>query len=308
MSATGVSVNASCPAGFHSSTPGYNPLSHDVYVANAASWNITVYDGGCNVVATIEIPNATISSVTFDPRNGLMYATNWSAYPGVNPGQVWMIHGLTVVGTIRSNLLVSLEEGLWDPNASMMLFSDDENPGSVTGIQGTTVVGSAPLGVFPQGMCYDPRAGTVWVTDVYSASVSILNASNPLAGPIRTVYVSGASWNCAFDPDDNLVYVVAGGSDSVSAFYGHGQFVGNVPLLGGSDGLMVGWDPVHHRIFVTVEPSGAKGSFYGLVTISGLQSRNSLRFPTFYYPGGFAFDAHTGQMYISAQSAIVLVS
>jgi DNA-binding beta-propeller fold protein YncE len=217
-------VTAVCAVGSGPRTPGFDPFDHDVYVPITGNGSLSVFDLGCNIVGTIALPPGAVPvAATFDPVNDRRYVANWSASPGVSPGEIWIIGGLTVIATITSSLLVSPAALLWDPNASMMLVSNDASPGSVAGIQGTTVVGAAGLGEYPQGMCYDPASGNVWVTDVYSDSASVLNASNPLAGPIANVSVPGLAWGCAFDPLDRLVYVTAGGTAQMTAFRGNGS-------------------------------------------------------------------------------------
>jgi DNA-binding beta-propeller fold protein YncE len=277
-----------CAVGSGPGYPGYDPVSHDIYVPNELSGNISVLSATCHRVGSVSLPSgAEPISAAFDPQDNEMYVTDDSL------DQVYAISGLVVKTTITSTLFGGPREIIWDPGDSMLLLTNDFGSYSVIGIQGNAVQGEIGVGSYPQGICYDPYENTVLVVNYMSANVSVLGAFLPLGTPVTTFAVGFDPQQCVFDVADNHDYITNLGDDNLSVVYGNGAPVGSVAV--GDLPTSIGWDQATLQVFVVDSLHGGISIVQGLSVVSTL------------HPGvkggeGMAYDAGNNALYIASFS------
>jgi DNA-binding beta-propeller fold protein YncE len=289
LSAAASRLAGTCTVGDGPQYLAYDPNNHDMYVPNYEVGTITVLNQTCHHVGTISI-GGNPWQAAYDPLNHKMYVTNLQ-------GDLYVIKGLKVVDIISGFPQGAYTFGLvWDPSASMMLMTTFVN-NMVVGIQNSTIVGSTGVGGTAQGACYDPNSKTILVvvreSTGASDNVTILNASNPLGGPIANATL-GAEFEglaqCAYDPVDHYDYVTNPGSGNVSVLRGNGSVIGSVSIGGDPSG--VAWNPTDQRIWVANWVGDSVSLIRGLSVLTTIKSLGD--------PMGLAYDGVSHNLYVTS--------
>ncbi len=148
--------------------------------------------------------------------------------------------------------------------------------------------GEVTVGASPQGMAYDPVNHFVYVANLGSDNVSVINTASEV---IASVSVGKAPENIAFDPQNSCIYVVDSGSNTVSVIDPATNTVTGT-VHAGTSPWGVAYDPANTCIYVTNSGSDS-------VTI--IRSNNSIAAvtPVGHIPEGIAFDPANGNMYVA---------
>jgi YVTN family beta-propeller protein len=241
------------PAGSRPVALAANSSTGRIYVANAASDNVSVIDGASStVIATIPVGSAP-QGVAVDPRANRVYVAN----SGSNE--------LTVIDgeTNKAVATIAVGEEPWDlaadPNTGRV-FVANRADGTVSVIDGryNRRIGIVSVGDQPTAVAVDPDAGRVYVVSSGSGDLGVIDGVSTLL--IDTVSLAGGSsrkaWDVAVDSGSNRVYVATAAAEAGDADGGtievidasNHALVGSIAILGPAEALAV--DPASGRIYV----------------------------------------------------------
>ncbi len=145
-------------------------------------------------------------------------------------------------------------------------------------------------GVFPEGLAPDPSNGTLYVTEVNSANVTVINATEGVV--VGSVPVGAGPDAVAYDASNGDLYVVDGGSDNVTVINAtHDRVVGSIPT--GVSPFAIGWDSATNEVFV------ANFGSNNVTVIDGGSNTIVRSVPTGPDPNGVACDPANGRVYVS---------
>jgi YVTN family beta-propeller protein len=247
-----------------------------------------VLNGTCHLVGTITLPaGASPWAAAFDAANNMMYVSD----DGLD--HVYEISGLSIRHTISSSLLTDPGFLLWDPGDAVMLVENSYAADSVVGIQGTTVVGSVPVGLLPSDMCYDPFYNLVYVVNYGSDNVTVLSAYYPFGPRVANPSVGLDPEECAYDVADQDVYVTNFGDNNLSVL-DDAAVVNSVNVGSNPSGII--WDQAHLRIYVSDTGSGNVSEVSGLTVVKTMK-------PGDHAPIGMVYDESNDFAYLSAYGA-----
>jgi YVTN family beta-propeller protein len=151
-----------------------------------------------------------------------------------------------------------------------------------------------PVGYDPFGVAVDPAAKEVFVTNMGSDNVSVINGTTQL--PIASVTVQSNPEGIAFDATDNSLFVADNGSNNVSVIsVATLSVVANVSV--GTTPAGVAWDNASDRIFVTNRGSD------NVSVISGATNRVLASVNVGSSPFGLADDNTTGTLYVANEGS-----
>lgn len=175
-----------------------NPVTNKIYVANEGGYpgpnhgNITVIDGATNSTATVTDSNALAPiSVGVNSATNKIYVANLNDAALSGNGGVTVIDGATgAVATVRdpsavaptavavdsaSNVIYVANYGLNPPDSGV------NSPGSITVIDGVTnslATVVDPNAINPVAITVDPATAKVYVANVYSDNVTVIDGSS----------------------------------------------------------------------------------------------------------------------------------
>lgn len=207
------SADPTCSPGGLAGVPGYDPVTHEMYVPN--EYTVIVYKGTCTLVGSVTLPTgAEPISAVFDPVTNDMYVLD----PGLN--QIYQISGTTILYTYTTSEVPSLDspyQAVFDP-INDCLWITDNSGNTVTvfysGAGGYYSSGWIPVGSAPSGIAFDPHDEAVVVANYGSNNVTYLDAST---GADLGDFAVGADPNAVgYDPADALEYVANEGSNTVT--------------------------------------------------------------------------------------------
>lgn len=183
--AAGVTAVANITVGTQPEGIAYDPASGEVFVANYASDNVSVInDTTDHVVATIRVgggPGNGPEGVSYDPRTGDIYVPNYLT------GNVSVLNGTTnaLLATLSLTAWKSLDGVAYDSRSGATYAADLS--GTLYPIARGGLTGPPTPLPTPLGEAYDPAQGEMFVTDLYSSNVSIVNTTANVL--VRTVPV-----------------------------------------------------------------------------------------------------------------------
>jgi len=105
----------------------------------------------------------------------------------------------------------------YDPSNGY-IYVTDWSSGTVSVINGTTVIATIPVGTNPGGVAYDPSNGYIYVANYGSGTVSVINGANNTV--IATIPVGQGPTGVAYDPSNGYIYVADDDSGTVSVING----------------------------------------------------------------------------------------
>lgn len=227
-----------CVTGSEPEFPGYDPVTHEVYVPNALSSNITVLSGTCTYAGSISLPAGAFPVMAaFDPQNNHMYVTDNLL------NQVYDISGTKIVATITG---FDSPWGLaWDPGDSVMLVGNLFS-NNVTGVRAGSILLNLSVGSGPGFIGYDPYWGVVLTSNFDSDNVTVLNAVT--LSHVSDFGVGIHPGQIAFDPVTDLDYVTNQYGNNLTIFSGAGFTVSNVGGFKSPDGDA--WDQATLQMWV----------------------------------------------------------
>ena len=289
LHAVAATSDPTCFTGGHPRDPGYDPVTHEVYVPNEGSPglpNITVYSQTCQLVGTISLPSNSIPwQAAFDPSNNYMFVTDY----GLN--EVYVISGTTIVHTITG--LDGPEGVTFDYGLVSMdvVSSGGDNVSAWTGAGEFDT--SFATGSDPSGILYDPGCACEFVTNSGSDSVTVIETAT---NTFRTVSltVGKSPEGIGYDPNDGGVYVANAGSNNVSVLNTVGGTVGVYGSIAGfNQPAAVAWDQASAYIYVANEANGK------VVVVSGDSIVKKYSTASDSHAIGLAYDEFNDDMYVT---------
>lgn len=151
-----------------------------------------------------------------------------------------------------------------------------------------------PVGRQPFAVAVDDATDTVFVSNVGSDNVTVINAT--ACASSGSYAVGREPHGMAFDPANGLLYVADSGSNAVSVVSeARGTVVATVPV--GRDPIGVAYDPVHDRIYVADHDS------YAVTVLSGRTNRVIATLPAGVGPYGVALDNTTNTVFVTNEGS-----
>lgn len=274
--------DATCFTGSAPRTPGYDPVSHRIYVPNQEG-NISVFNETCHLVGTITPPSGALPiQAAFDPANNYVYVTDYAL------NQVYAISGTRIVATITGF------------DAPKGITFDEFIPGMVVVNSGNdqvdVLVGTENFGEFfftgtdPFEVVFDPLCVCDLVTNTGSDNVTV---HVDFTGTTFSTAVGKSPRGMAYDPGRGLDYVANSGSNTVSVL--RAGILSNT--ISGFDGPYgVAWDQSTLTIWVT---NTANGKVYEIGGSSGISIVKKLSTASDSDPLGLAYDEFDNDMYVT---------
>lgn len=280
--------DATCGVGRAPWIPGYDPVTHEMYVPNTYTHNITVLSGTCTEVGTIGlVSGANPLEAAFDPGNNYMYVTDEAL------NEVYVISGLTIVATVSSALFngpegIAFDAGFLGP-PTMVVTNYGGN--DLVAISGTTVSGPTGVGTAPTFVSYDPSRDTLLVANFGSANLTILNATSPFTSTHISASVGSGPTMIAFDPVGAVDYVANYLSSSVTIVGGFGVVYGTITGLKTAWG--VAWDQAALAVFVTGKTADKVWEISGGTVIKKISTPSGSNLE------GIAYDDFNDKVYVA---------
>ena len=308
--------DSSCAVGEQPFMAGYDPVSHETYVPNLDSGNITVLSGTCTVAGTITLPSgAGPAAAVFDPSDNDMFVTDYLL------NQIYVISGLKVVNTIQ-NYPTGVALFLDEPWAIAYVPADYSGYGGTIWV---TNLGEQGGGYYIEGfytptnqsfeldfgyglndpaysIAYDPDDGFLWWATPSTDSISAINYllwTQTFSFPtVLTFPVGSFPANLAVDQSNGFVYVANEHSNNVTVLDGAvtdlGKLIGTIS--GFDEPWAVAWDQSKLSMYVTNSGSG-KVFVVGGSTGLSIVKRYSTAYDS--EPDGLSYDAANGKMYVT---------
>jgi DNA-binding beta-propeller fold protein YncE len=284
-------VLTSCAVGTHPMGVAYDPVTHNMYVANYISSNISVVAAPCTVVATIPLPTyAAPIEVAFDPQNNYIYVTDALL------SQVYVISGTTVIATLNGGHFNGAGPITYDPGEGAMIVG---NLGwsNITFVFGTAVGGAIPVGIEPVGIAYDPFYNTLLVANQGSLNVTVISsATYPFSATHTNVFLNVVPGDIRYDPASSSDYVtsvpyVSALKGNVTEMTGLGGILATVPLAGYP--IQEAFSQAKLAVYVCQLAPSVVWELSGATVVKkvviGLGSK----------PDGMAYDESTNMMYVA---------
>jgi len=214
----------------------YDPLNHEMLVANSGSNSVSIFDASTNTVIASVPVGTDPQGLAFDPRNGEVYVANNGSnnlsmidsanqallsaptdpgpfgvafdpgngyiYTADLSGNVSVINGTTKIATFTLN---GPATGIArNPKTGARMFATVFGDSAVAEVGGPKLLKYLPAGLAPFGIAYDPKDGDLFVSDHGSGTLTILRGTATI---VETVFVGEGPWGVAYDPANGLIYV-----------------------------------------------------------------------------------------------------
>jgi len=285
-------------AGYGAIAMALDPVSGDIFVANAGSVNVTVIDGSTDSVVG-SFPEASgVCSLVYDPDNNDLYAVNvWN-------NNVSVVNATTFsrVATIKTYLSSALAV---DPRSGDVYVANAN--GTVAVVNGTSnrARGWVHVGGDPDGVAYEPRSDEIFVTNLTGTVVTAINGTNRSVA--ARIDVGRPSATIAYDPASDWIVTSAAGyyavgyasAPSLHLINGSSNIQFRHPYVGPSGpssgvGRIVSGpslNPSNGDVFVTTDADQ-------YFVVSGRTGRVIGTGGTGYAPGDPIFDSRTGYILV----------
>ena len=298
------STNSSVYVGGFSSALAFNPVTHEVYVAPAGRSDgsgIAVLDSTTgSYLREIRTAGSSPSTLAYAGRSQRLFATNGALLTLINTTD-------DSVANLSVPLLNPYFGATYDPGSGLVYVArnDPSNgcwiPGALTILRPTfepTITGSIPVGKGPQQVAVDPIRHRVFVTNLCSDTVSVIDDSNNSIVN-DSIGVGGGPEGLAIDPTSGTVYV--------SDVYDNALYTINETSLVAqrllnfsnySQPAALAYDPVDQRLFVAL---------YGSDNVSVLNTSSNTLLPRVIpvgaYPQGILYDQSNGLVYVACSGS-----
>jgi YVTN family beta-propeller protein len=286
-SAGSVTSGTYCTVGKSPEDSAYDPVTHDIWVPNAYSGNISVLTGSCGLVANLALPaGSQPGAAGFDPINNRIYVTDNVL------NQVYVFAGTTMLTKITDPSFADPSAILFDPGDAVMAVANSASD-TVSLLSGTGVLGVAHVGSFPDAFAYDPVQGRFLVANSGSSNVTSMLAVYPFtSGSYLSIPVGVTPTGIAFDYADAKDYVTNELFANVTVINGAGSQFGSITV--GSEPEDAAWDQSELEVYVTNSGSNS------VSVISGLSVARTITGPAHAQFTGVAYDDATTQVFVSA--------
>lgn len=287
---------AAPPGGIPSSVAG-GPSSAGVAAPSSAGPGITVatlvlwndsLEAGNQLTGSIGL---IASSVALDSGDQRLYVGN--AGDGANNSQY--VGKLFAVSTANRSISGTISVGgeqnalALDSPDHQLFAADGTGPGNVSVVDTTlgSVTYALDVGNYPSGLALDPRSDLLFVANVGSGNVTVINATVGLV----VDNISGAGGAIAFDPATKDVYAVSELSNQIIAINGSlGNNGSGVLTANGQGSVAITADPVNGDLWI------AKTS--GNVSVIDPRNNTVVRvINNGVYPSAIAYDPGNGYIY-----------
>ena len=199
-----------------------------------------------------------VYGITYDSRNGNLYASNGTIVLSVNASTL-KVNGKLYAGSKPSGLL-------YDPDNNYLYVSDiGSNSVSVINVSSGSLVTSIGVGSSPGYMVLDNISNNLYVSNSCSSSVSVINAAtNSL---VVNVILPSDPANLAFDFFNNEIFVADTSNHEVSAISGaNNQIIANIVVGRSPSGVL--YDPYDNLIYVSDTSCALEFSIYIISVIN----------------------------------------
>lgn len=246
----------------------HDPVNEYVYIANARSDSVSVIDSQTNNSVGVVLAEVYPSAVAYNPEKKTVYVSNSG----------------------------SSAAAAWKDSVSQTIFAIDMAAGVVSPV----VTGE--LG--PAGMVYDPSNGDLYVANLYSDSVSVIDVSTlSIVGKVP-LGVGSYPTGIAYNPDQHVIYVTNQGGGSphwkwVSVIDDRSNTItGNITVSYFPLGLA--YNPSNKNLYVT--HYSLFGAYGGSVTVVNTLTNSvvaNLTLPGRAGPVGVAYNPANGNVYVA---------
>lgn len=288
---SGETLVSTVPVGSYPVTPILDPQNGDIYVPNYHSNYTSVISGATNtLVANVSVMPGVNGGV-FDPANGYIYLTG-NPYPScVNGCPVGDIPGYVLVISAETNVLVgniTLNFEYPSPFAPLPMTNEFQSFDS------------------PSPPVFDPSNGDIYVSNSGGNTTSVISgATNSL---LTNVVVGDSPGTPVVDSANGDVYVPTGSGVSVIS----GSTNALITTVKVSAGQPV-FNSMNGDIYVPSQTQDVCQAGACLVNstmsiISGRTNAVVATVPLCTFPGGTSVDASNGDVYVSCEGALWVIS
>ncbi len=286
---SGETLVSMVPVGSYPVTPIFDPQNGDIYVPNYHSNYTSVISGATNtLVANVSVMPGVNGGV-FDPANGYIYMTG--TLPCNNGCPVGDVPGYVLVISTETNVLVgniTLNFEYPSPYAPLPLTNQFQSFDS------------------PSPPMFDPANGDIYVSNTGGNTTSVISgATNSL---LTNVVVGDGPGTPVVDSANGAVYVPTGSGVSVIS----GSTNALTTTLGVSAGQPV-FNPMNGDIYVPSQTQDVCQAGACLINstisiISGATNTVVATVPLCTFPSGSSVDTSNGDVYVSCQAAVWVIS
>jgi YVTN family beta-propeller protein len=199
-----------------------------------------------------------VYGITYDNKNGNLYASNGSVVLSVNASTL-KVNGKLYAGSNPSGLL-------YDLNNNYLYVSDiGSNTVSVINVSSGSLITSIGVGSSPGYMILDNISNNLYVSNSCSSSVSVINVSKESL--VVNVNLPSNPANLAFDFSNDEIFVADSSSHEVSVISGaNNQITKNIVVGKSPSGVL--YDPFDKLIYVSDTSNAAYFSIYMISVIN----------------------------------------
>jgi YVTN family beta-propeller protein len=163
--------------------------------------NCAVFDPGLPAIFFTDLSTNTVSEVDSATQT---YVTGYTLASGDGMTDLVLVPGTHQLDVLNSAFLY--------PGFYQGPYLYQHNPFgrtvlAVDGLTGAVNATSPNLAASPSSLLYDPDGGLVVQGDIYSDNLTFVPATDPLAGPLFTVYLNGTPGQMAYDPLTHTIWV-----------------------------------------------------------------------------------------------------
>ena len=288
---SGETLVSTVPVGSYPVTPIFDPQNGDIYVPNYHSNYTSVISGATNtLVANVSVMSGVNGGV-FDPANGDIYMTDTGTHSCNNGCPVGDVPGFVLVISTETNVLVgniTLNLEYPSPYAPLPLTNQFQSFDS------------------PSPPMFDPANGDIYVSNAGGNTTSVISgATNSL---LTNVVVGDSPGTPVVDSANGDVYVPSGSGVSVIS----GSTNALTTTLEASAGQPV-FNPMNGDIYVPSQTQDVCQAGACLINstmsiISGGTNTVVATVPLCTFPSGTSVDTSNGDVYVSGQGAVWVIS
>src|SRR5437867_885066 len=289
----------------------FDSSNHNIYVTNYASGgqsqsNTSIINGTTNKIVTNVTVGFGPTGIAYDLQNGNMYVACSRS------NTVSTRHD----ATNTSNLFLSSQDfpmGVaYDP-ANHLIYVADQGSYTATPVQDSTLSSLLTVntttgkveqisnaGTGPQAVAYNDYNKDLYVLNMWSASVSVLNPVNQI---IAQILVPHGSFSLLYNPDNHDIYVANEESNTVSIIDSLSNTI-MATLNAGKHPLGLAYDSIDNLVYITHTPlyQGPKGYASYITALDGRTNEVVANFTLGIDGGllGIAYDPTNNNVYVAS--------
>ena len=286
--ARALTPDSSCGVGSGPLFDAYDPVTHDLYIPNSGSANLTILTDACKLVKSLSFKGGEPIAAAFNPTNNEVYVTDYAL------DRVYVILGTKLEATITSSDF----DGPWgiafDPGDAVMAVAN-RGSDTVAFLKGTIVAFTSIVGTAPVQFAYDPYFDRFLVSNTGSNNVTSMSAIYPyISADFIEIPVGTSPGQIAFDYADSEDYVVDPGSNNVTVINSVGYQAGSISVGDYPRGAV--WDQDTLTVDVTSQDDNTVDEIQGLSVIATITGPSGAGF------AGISYGEATDQLYVTANS------